>query len=188
MDDGRYELLVTPGRQLAASVVVRKASPYHTLEDLSGKLIAHAPEQAFIPIVGRALFEDAGLGAAVGTRFTAMRSHNAAYEAVEGGEADAAIISSYIATRQLSSDEWRTINQTQLYPGVAILVAADLDAELRSSLKLILLNMREDNLGQSSLKESLFKGFVPADVEEYRALRRYLKFAPGMQHYLDPHS
>ncbi len=187
MEGGRYELLVTPGSQLAASVVVRRQSAYQSLDDLRGRLIAHAPEQAFIPIVGKALFEDAGIGEAAGTRFVVMRSHNAAYEAVEGGEADAAIISSYIATRQLPADQWREISRTDLYPGVAILVASDLDPELKTRMRSVLLSMGEDTLGQSSLKQTLFAGFALADAADYQRLRRFLKFAPGMQAYLEDH-
>lgn len=179
LDSGRYVLLAAPGNRLLVSLIVPTSSPYHSLSSLKGKVIAMPPEQAFVAVIGRGMFDAAGAGTASGTEFISSRSHNAAFESVLGGDADAAMVSQVIVRRELQAENWRVVQTSKDYPAAAFLVATDLDPSLRQRLSAALIGMHDDDQGGVLIHGSLFKSFVAADPEDYQPMTNYLSPGPA---------
>ncbi len=169
VDSGHYELVAKPARPLAAHVMVRSDDPARGLDDLAGRIVAHAPADALIPSLGRALF------AAVkpAPRFRSYPSHNGAYAALLEGDADAAIIGSYLVPKAVGEDALRELARSEAQPGLALLVARDLPAELRERIRTALMQLSTNEQGREVLRHIRLPGLVPASPEEFEPLRRF---------------
>lgn len=169
LDSGHYELVAKPARPLAAHIMVRNDNPARDLGDLSGRILAHAPADALIPALGRALFADIEPP----PRFRSYPSHNGAYAALLEGDADAVIIGSYLVPKAVREDGLRELAHSDAYPGLALLVARDLPAELRARIRPALLDLSASDRGRALLRRIRMPGFVPARPEAFEPLRRF---------------
>lgn len=167
LDSGHYELVAKPKRPLAAHVMVRNDDPARDLGDLAGRIVAHAPADALIPSLGRALFANIEPP----PRFRSYPSHNGAYAALLEGDADAAIIGSYLVPKAVREDGLRELARSEAFPGLALLVARDLPADLRMRIRSALLELSASDGGRALLRRIRMPGFVPARPEEFEPLR-----------------
>jgi len=169
LDSGHYQLVAKPARPLAAHVMVRADDPARDLGDLAGRIVAHAPADALIPALGRALFADIEPP----PRFRSFPSHNGAYAALLEGDADAAIIGSYLVPKAVREDGLRELAHSDAFPGLALLVARDLPANLRVDIRSALTGLSESDRGRELLRRIRMPGFAPARPEEFEPLRRF---------------
>lgn len=178
IDGGRYQLLTTIVQPLSAKIVVRRDSPVRGLSDLSGKIVATPSPDAIITMVGMDRLRAAGLTAPANIRYENFRTHNAAYHAVLGGQAQAAIIAVNILNKALQSGAaLRAIDSSQQFPNMAMLASTELPQSLRAAMRRYLVNMVDDPEGRKVLAHTAYPGYRTAKAAEFEALRRYATFA-----------
>lgn len=176
IDSGKYQVITTITQPLSAQVVVLKTSSIDSLNQLSGKSIATPSPKAIITKIGQQTVNQrlkvAGLKLA---EYTAYKTHNAAYEAVIGNKADAAIISVNIYNKALSKNEpLKSIGQSEPIPNMSVLVATDLPQQLRKALLQQLVEMQNTPDGNQTLKKIAYPGYRKTTAQEFDKLRRYL--------------
>lgn len=179
IDSGRYRVLTTITQPLSAQVVVRKDSAWRSPKELAGKKVAIPSPKAIITKVGIATFRKLGLRNSRSPVYETYQTHNAAYEAVLGRQADAAIISVNVFNKAMKKGEsLRSIGASHSFPNMSILGAADLPKALRQKLRITLSNMVRDKEGQKVLRQIAYPGYRPATKAEFAPLRRYMKPSP----------
>ncbi len=172
---GRYLLCARVATPLYGVFVVRQDSPLRRLEDLARRIVATPPESALITAVGQHHLEEVvGLTGEDHPRYLALPSHNAAFLAVLGDEADAAVLSVNVyAQAQRSGHVLREIGRTAEVPSTAVLVARRLG---ESMCREIVAALTEAPKGR---RRSLgFPAYRAARLEEYLPLRPYLRLVP----------
>jgi phosphonate transport system substrate-binding protein len=179
VDSGHYRVLTTIIQPLSAQVVVRKDSAWRSLKQLAGKKVATPSPKAIITKVGIATFSKLGLRNSRSPVYKTYQTHNAAYEAVLGRQADAAIISVNVFNKAIKQGEpLRSIGASRSFPNMSILGAANLPKALRQKLRITLSNMVRDKDGQKVLRQTAYPGYRPATKAEFAPLRRYMKPSP----------
>ncbi len=175
-DEGHYRIVASLKRSLRGFYVVHRDSPLRNLEDLAGKVVATPPPQAIITAAGKLdLREVAGLDGERAPRFRAFRSHNAAYQAVLGGQVDAAVVSVNAVRRSLDQGApLRILGKTRPLPNTAFLVRHDLEPKVAARVTAILTAMDSDPQGKRVLAKLGFPGYRPASLADYEILRPYL--------------
>ncbi|WP_455221947.1 phosphate/phosphite/phosphonate ABC transporter substrate-binding protein, partial [Kaarinaea lacus] len=131
--------------------------------------------RAIVTMVGMKYLDAQGLKA---VRYKTYQTHNAAYSAVLGGEADAAIIANFIAKKAISENEaLKIVAQSETFPGVGILIAKDLPEQLKQDIKKAIWSMKELPHGRKILKAIAQPGYNKADKQEFEVLRPFLQAA-----------
>jgi phosphonate transport system substrate-binding protein len=175
LDGKKYELAATFAKPLKAVIVARKNSAIQNLSGLEGKTIATPPPRAIVTMVGKRYLNKQGLE---GIRFQNRHTHNAAYSAVLGQEADAAILSNFIAVKAIASNiPLKIVAQSDPFPGIGILVARDLPSATKRHIRTSLLGMNELPHGKKILKTIAQPGYVIAKKQQFEALRPYVDAA-----------
>lgn len=177
IDSGSYHVITTISQPLSAQIVVLKAGTIRTIDQLSNRIIATPSPKAIITKIGRKMIDtELSKKKLALPQYTTYKTHNAAYEAVIGNKADAAIISVNIFNKALTKGEpLKSIGTSEHIPNMSILVAADLPAELRDQLQNQLVNMDKTPTGVEVLKKIAYPGYRPAKSVEFNKLRHYLK-------------
>lgn len=178
LKDGHYELLAA-SNDLAAHFASPQSALISNLEQLAGKRVAHGPKQAFLVIIGKHLLKEKGLVGKKAPVFHQYKSHNAALRAVIGGEADTAIIGTFMI-KQAKESKLKVIGSTQNYPGIAILASKELPESFRKALAESFIDIKKSETGRQTLKKIRFPGFRATSVAEYK------KLDPIAKEALDP--
>lgn len=174
LDSGNYHLIATVKSPLSANIMVRGDSEYKTLGDLAGRQIAHAPDQAFIPIIGKKYIRESGLIHLSAPEYKAYRSHNAAYQALIAGETEAVIIGPYLVKQSIRKHALRLLGKSTDYPSLAVLVSNKISKSKSEMIAKTLVEMKKNAQGQQVLKGISCPGFRKARHNEYDILRTQL--------------
>jgi phosphonate transport system substrate-binding protein len=175
IDSAQYEVLTTIVQPLSVQVVVHKNSHYQDIAELAGKQIATPSPKAIVTKIGKELLERKGLIGSKQARFKTFKTHNAAYQAVVGGQADAAMISVNIYNKAIYKQHpIRSIASSYRFPNMSILAATNLPENLRESIQNILAGMIIDKEGRKVLKAISYPGYRKAGKEEFDVLRKYI--------------
>lgn len=177
LDSKNYDVITTITQPLSAQIVVLKNSPYTNMEQLANKIIATPSEKAIITRIGKnsinRIFKNNHKNLPV---YQVYKTHNAAYQAVLGLKANAAIISVNIYNKALHKHEpLKSIGQSQQIPNMSILFARDLGHSLQSMFQQQLVNMKDNPEGRKVLNKISYPGYKKANASEYNSLREYLK-------------
>lgn len=176
IDSGKYVVLTTIIQPLSAQIVVKKGSKYDSIESLANSIIATPSPKAIITKIGRNTIDSKGLTGSKAPDYRSYKTHNAAYEAVLGGQADAAIISINIYNKALRKKEpLIAIGESHPIPNMSILAAIDLPEALRTLLKKELIDMKNHKEGMLVHKKTSYPGYRSATAGEFDVLRKYLK-------------
>ena len=179
IDSGRYEVLTTIVEPLTAQIVVRADSAYRQPADLAGALVATPSPAAVITRIGKEALEAAGLIGPAAPRYVSFPTHNAAYAAVLGHAAEAALISVNVyAKARHQHQPLRSIGSSRPIPNMSMLVARRLPLALRERLQRVLAGMGAETEGRRVLREMAYPGYRTATAEEFESLRRYLAPLP----------
>lgn len=182
IDSGLYEVITTIVRPLTAEIVVRADSAYRQLSDLAGTLVATPSPSAVITRIGKEALEAAGVVGPLAPRYVAFPTHNAAYAAVLGHAAEAALISVNVYNKARHQHQpLRSIGSSRPIPNMSMLVGRHLPLALRERVQRILVGMRDAPEGRRVLREMAYPGYRVARAEEYERLRRYLVPLPKEQ-------
>lgn len=175
LDEDHYELAATFTQPLQSVFVVQEKSEIQDFKGLEGKTIATPPDRAIVTMVGIKHVDSQGLKA---VRYKTYRTHNAAYSAVLGGEADAAIIANFIAMKAIADNAaLKIVAQSEPFPGIGILVAKDLSEPLKQDIKKAIWGMKELPHGRNVLKAIAQPGYVEADKQQFEVLRPFVQAA-----------
>jgi phosphonate transport system substrate-binding protein len=177
LDSQYYNVITTITQPLSAQVVVLKSSPYTHIEQLANKVIATPSVKAIITKIGKKTISQAFKNNEQNMPvYQSYRTHNAAYQAVLGSQANAAIISVNVFNQALHKHEpLKSIGQSQLIPNMSILFAKDLGATLQDRLQQQLIKMKDTPAGRQVLKKISYPGYRETDADEFNPLRKYLK-------------
>ncbi len=179
IDSGHYAVLTTLVNPLTAEIVVREDAPYRAPADLAGATVATPSPSAVITRLGRETLEAAGLTQAKAPRYVTFRTHNAAYAAVLGHAADAAVISVNVFNKaRRQGQPLRSIGHSRPIPNMSILVARRMPHPLVDRLRAELVGMRAEPAGRRVLKAMAYPGYREARAEEFESLRPYLPPLP----------
>lgn len=182
LDSGKYRVQATYSKPLAAIVLVRKSGNIRHLSDLAGKVVATPPPEAIITVIGRNLLTRAGLTGPRAPLYRNYPSHNAAYNAVIGGDADAAITTINVLQEAVADTRaLRVLARSRNFPALGILTARDLPASLQQRIGRTFINMTHSAQGRAVLKQIAYPGYRPAQAAEFETLRPYLK-SMGLSH------
>ncbi|HEY5604103.1 MAG TPA: phosphate/phosphite/phosphonate ABC transporter substrate-binding protein [Gammaproteobacteria bacterium] len=175
LDANQYELAAAFTKPLRSVIVVREKSPIQDLRGLQETTIATPPENAIVTMVGKKYLDSRGLKA---IRYRTYRTHNAAYSAVLGGEADAAMIANYIAIKAMSANSGlKIVAESEPFPGIGILVAKDLPDSLKRDFKKAMWGMAELPQGRTILNAIAQPGYAEADKKQFEVLRPFAQAA-----------
>ncbi len=171
-DSGRYRVVASLKKDLVGFIVVRRDSPIRTIDELAGKRVATPPRPAIITQAGMDFLQGR---LHPPPAFQAYRSHNAAYQAVLGGDADAAVVSVNAVKKAMKKGlPLRRIGATPPLPNMAVLVATDLPPAVGERLQQALVRMEDDPRGREVLRAIGFPGYRPATNADYEVTRPYL--------------
>jgi len=175
LDSGHYRLQVAYADPLAAVILVPKESGIRSMTQLNGKVVATPPPEAIITVIGRRMLDDAGLTGEHAPLYRNYLSHNAAYQAVIGGEASAAMVSVNVVHNVVGPGKpLRVLARSGDYPGLGILTGNDLPAKLQRRIGDVLANMRNTQAGRETLKRIRYSGYRRAKPSEFEPLRTFL--------------
>jgi len=175
LDSDKYEAAATFIKPLESVLVVKRGSSVQNLKQLEGKTIATPPEQAIVTMVGKNFLSNQGVNT---TRYTTYQTHNAAYAAVLGGEADAAIVSNFIAMKAIAANQpLEVIASSRPFPGIGILVAKDLPDQTKSHIKKAFWGMKELPHGKNILNLIAQPGYMEASKAPFEVLRPFINAA-----------
>ncbi len=193
---GEYDVVVTPPhlarlaqreagyipltmytRELRGVVVVAKASPIQTLQDLKGMRVATPNKIALVSIVGSQLLRDNGLVNDANISIHDVGSHSNAVLAVQRNEAEAAITEN-AALQQMPDalrNSVRVIAQTQRLPHVMFLAHPRLGQAGVARVRELLLQFANTTEGRAFLKGSGFEGMRPVDEADMKSIDPLIK-------------
>jgi phosphonate transport system substrate-binding protein len=170
-----YSPVATFDKPLAAVIVVAAKSRFRELKDLAGATIATPSEKAIVTMVGKEHLAQHGLDGITSPHYEAFQTHNAAYKAVLGGQAEAAIISRFFYTKASAKDGvLRLLSQSPSFPGIGILIADDLSPQLQGRIRDAFLQLDDSQQGGRVLKQLGFPAYCAADKEHFEPLRPFL--------------
>ncbi len=176
---GRYVVLTTIVKPLTAEIVVRANSPYRRPADLAGAVVATPSLSAVITRIGKEALAAAGLVGATAPRYVSFPTHNAAYAAVLGQQAEAAVISVNVYNKARRQQQpLRSIGHSRAIPNMSMLAARRLPRALRERIREILIGMRDEPAGRRVLQEMAYPGYRKATANEFESLRGYLAPLP----------
>ena len=176
---GHYTVITTIVRPLTAEIVVHAASPYREPADLAGAVVATPAPSAIITRLGKETLIAAGLTGDRGPRYTVFPTHNAAYAAVVGKAAQAALISVNVLDKARRQDQpLRSIGHSRAIPNMSMLAARRLGPSRTQELQRVLVKMRDDPTGRRILREMAYPGYRSARAKEFESLRQYLPPLP----------
>lgn len=175
LDSGKYTLGASYLKPLSAHVVVARDSHVRSTLDLANELIALPPKQAIISTIGEELLANRGLVDGKAPILQYYSSHNSAYHAVVTGKAAAAIISVNVLNMALKNGAAiRVIDRSKDFPGLGILTARHLPADLQKKISDILVTMKDTPEGKLVLQQIDYPGYRYSDPESFEMLRYYL--------------
>ncbi|WP_455200930.1 phosphate/phosphite/phosphonate ABC transporter substrate-binding protein [Kaarinaea lacus] len=175
LDGNHYEVAATFTKPLKSVFVVKEKSSIQNIQDLESKTIATPPNEAIVTMVARKYLDANGIKA---VQYSTYQTHNAAYSAVLGGEADAAVISNFIAMKAISKNvALKIVAQSDPFPGIGILVARDLPEQLKQDLKKSIWAMRDLPQGKVILKTIAQPGYIEASKNQFEVLRPFVQVA-----------
>lgn len=169
LDDNHYQLLAA-SNNISSHIVVAKSSKMKQVEQLAGKRIAHGPEQAFLVIIGKYLLKQKGLTGDKAPVFIAHKSHNAALRATAAGDADAAIVGTFMLKRA-AKDGLKEIEATPRYPGVGILASKEVPQSLQNEIAKAFIDIKKSAEGRDTLKKIRFPGFKKSVAADYESVK-----------------
>jgi len=173
-DSGHYRIRAAVSKNVQQLLVVREDSPLRRPEQLAGQHIATPPAGALMTMMGMDYLQQLGLSGPQQPVYRHFLSHNAANEAVIGGQADAAIASSNVISKaQQRGAPLRIIGRGLQLPNMPTLVASDLPAELADRIEAILVGMRNDEGGRHVLARIGFPGYRAVRLVDYEPARPY---------------
>ena len=168
LDDNHYQLLAA-SNNISSHIVVR-SSKTKQVEQLAGKRIAHGPEQAFLVIIGKYLLKQKGLTGEKAPIFIAHKSHNAALRATAAGDADAAIVGTFMLKRA-AKNGLKEIEATPRYPGVGILASKEVPQSLQNEIAKAFIDIKKSAEGRDTLKKIRFPGFKKSVAADYESVK-----------------
>ncbi|MEJ2344151.1 MAG: phosphate/phosphite/phosphonate ABC transporter substrate-binding protein [Gammaproteobacteria bacterium] len=177
-DSGRYRLRATYVRPLSALILVRRNGPIHKLADLAGKIVATPPPEAIVTMFGRRMLGREGLTGARSPVYRNYLSHTAAYQAVVGGEAQAAIVAvNVVHDPHDEATPLRILAHSRNFPAVGFLTASDLPERLQQRIAQVLVTLTKTRAGRRILKQirDPASGYRPARLRNFEPLRPFLQ-------------
>jgi len=179
VDSGKYRIVVSLLNHVQQLVVVREDSPIKSIDQLAGKLIATPPADALMTMVGKRDLRNAGLIGQRAPIYRAYTSHNAANEALLGGEVVAAIASSNVIMKALGKGApFRIISRSMKMPNMATMVSTKLDPRVADQLVKVLVDMKNSEKGRKVLKQIRLPGYrAVKNPEEYEPMREFMQQA-----------
>lgn len=174
LDTGRYSVQATYLNELSAVILVRADSNIRSVQELAGKVIATPPPEAIVTMVGRRLL-GTYLEHQTPPLYRNYLSHNAAFRAVAGGEASAAIVTVNVV-QQAKAPEMGLVELTrsQGFPAMGVLVASDLTQDLQRRTAAVFTAMHDHPTGRAVLRRIGYPGYRPAAAEDFDSLRAYV--------------
>lgn len=178
-DSGKYRIRAALLGKVYQLLVVRKDSPIRAVDQLAGRPIATPPNDALMTMIGKRLLASDGLTGKRSPVFRAYVSHNAANQALLGGEVDAAIASSNVIKKAMGKGvRFRILKRSFQLPNMATLIATDVDPALAKRIVNILVNMKKTAEGRAVLKKIRFPGYRRVkSAAEYESVRPYMEQA-----------
>lgn len=169
--------MLRPGGDSYATLLVRKNSPYQSIQDLRGKLIATPGPYAIVSQLGANWLDRIGLKPGRDVFLQTSITHTTALHAVVTGEVDAGFISNraFVAAKSDLKDQVRSLGQSKESggPGVVYMAHPAVPAQRVAEIKEAVLAFIRTETG---------KAFV-ADLG-YDTLR---EMKPGELAVLDPY-
>ncbi len=181
-----YIPLVVYTRKLRGIFVVARHSVIHGLQDLKGKRIATPTRLALVTIMGRQWLRENGLAPNVDVVLLDRASHANAVEAVQRGDAEAAITTSTALAQMPAElrDSVRVVARTPYAPHVMYLAHPRLGKMAIERIRAALLAFPATQAGQAFLKVNGFEGMRPVEAADIKRVQPYMKelerlLAPG---------
>jgi len=178
--DFGLELLVVPvikGHSFYRSyIVVRKRSSAKSLADLQGRVFAYADPLSLSGYIYPAVrIRQLGYRQKEFFRHVFFtESHDKSIEAVASGLADGAAVDSLIfdalrAANDPNTSKLKVIEKSEKFGMPPVVVAPDIDRELRYKLLKVMLNMNKNAAGRKVLKKLSMDRFILPDPALYRS-------------------
>ncbi len=181
LDSGHYIAIAQTAKPLRIGIVVRADSRWHTLKELAGRRIALPARTTLAAEVTRTYLRQQGLTGNHTPILHHYETHNAAYEAVLAGEADAAAVSMTVFQRALvAHNDLHCLRELPgHFPGMLVLASQRMSASLRQAVQQSLTSMKEEPRGRPVLSALGYAGYEQPDLGQYRILQRYLGYGVG---------
>lgn len=183
VDELNYRPLARISIQLESILVVAEDSPWQTLRDLKGKVIAMAPKSAATSRMGRVLLKEGGLIPGKDVTIQYLNSHDSCLQEVLNRRADACMTGPppMRLFEKRTGVQMRILAKAPTIPHIALLAHSRVDADIAAEVQKVVTSWVDSGEGRAILKKMAFPGWIPAKVEDYEDVRRILEIDRAMQ-------
>lgn len=175
LDSGRYQVRATYRKRLSAMVIGREGGM--APGDAGCRTVATPSPAAVITLLGRDFLRRAY--PQVRHAFHAYATHNAAVQAVLGGDACLAVVSVNVWNRVRTEESGlRRVDRTLAIPALGILVRRDLPVDVKRRITEAIVSMGDHPAGRRALERMAYAGYRPAQAATFEPARRFLELLP----------
>jgi phosphonate transport system substrate-binding protein len=163
---------------LEAIIVVRRDSPFRSIEDLRGKTLANPPADAAVSQVTTMALWEAGINPSAEVVRSFGRNHFTCLQSVLIGVADACGTAEQ-PLRTLENGEpssrFRVLHKTVRIPHALFVVHKRVSRKHREALQKTIVDWSRTEEGKKILERGQFVPFVAAHDAEYEVVRQYVR-------------
>jgi phosphonate transport system substrate-binding protein len=175
-DKYNYLPLVRWDSPMTSVIMVKKDSPFKTLEDLKGKIIANPSKTAAVSQMTKKALLRAGLDIDNDVQLKYTRSHLSCMQKLVLNDAQACGSTSgalELLAKKLDMTKLRVLYETPGIPHVLYAVHSRVPEADRQAIKQAILTWPEREAGKKILQIRTFSTFVPANDDEYNVVREF---------------
>lgn len=159
-------------------VIVRKDSPYQQLADLKNRRVIHSSPTSLTGHLGAlALFPKEGLYPGMDYPIIFSGKHDLSIQGVKSGDYDAATTTTEIFYRmiqhkEIETDDFRILYQSQTFPSAAFTYAHNLDPHLKKEIRECFINYQFKETSKQLFPQAQY--FIPVDYKKDWAEIRHI--------------
>ena len=169
-----YVALAGMRERISGTFFVLEGSPYRTIADFRGKLVATPPADSAQSRLALQALAQAGLEPGRSVTIAYRKSHESCLQQVQGGQAVACATNELARTLQAKelTQGLRSVGQTEQVPGMLFMAHRRLPAHTREQLRAEIVGWKDSPAGRKVLQAIGFGDFGAVDVAEYQRLPR----------------
>lgn len=170
-----YLPLASMKNWLEGTFFVLDSSPYKTIADFRGKVVAMPPENSAQSHLGRLALHQAGLEIGSDITIDYRKTHDSCLQQVQRGEAIACVTAELtlaMLPKELS-DNLRPVGKTEKVPGVLIMAHKRITAKKREQLQGEIIAWQHSENGRKILTSMGLGDFVTPNQADYELIKEF---------------
>ena len=178
IDSGLYVPGVIPGKLTTAVLIVPSTSPFNSIDELKGRVVATPQKKGTLAVMAPKFFQENGFTKSEMPKLVSYASQNAAFLAVQNGDVDAAFLAKFAIRKLLSKNASASIKEilhTKPFPGISLILSSRISVTERDAIINTMTNLGKNNQGKEVLKQISFPPFKRSSLVEFDTIRHYFE-------------